>query len=309
MSANSINNAVYTRLTDLNCSSTAQNDDNNTWVNILGNYKESPKTGSTIATRSSVGGVVVGKDADFNNDMKVGFYLGGINGSMKTIVSHHNIKSNGIIAGIYGNKSMPMDTMLQLNVGTGYLSHNSERTLYDNLDADGIVNIKSKYKEAYIAPTIGLSKEFKGGKTSKIIPMIDIGYIAQHINSYTESGSHEARWSVKGRDVQTITGKVQVAIRKDTTRECANTYELRSGIKAKRQISGDEVNMNLLSTNLTFKAEGKKTYADAFFGGDFIVKPNNALSLITSAEVNKGIGNSDKNSIGASGNFGIRIKF
>lgn len=273
------------------------------WAEVFGSYQERGQTSDTSDTTVRSGGFLTGVDFPQTSEgIRAGVYIGGFGGDMD-IGTFRDIDSLGILTGGYIGKNYDKYYMSGgLNLG---FSEN------DSTRSTGVDTASSDYKSYFISPSLTVMRPIEKENIT-LVPNLTLRYTAQHDDSYTESGS-VTNQSVDSRTVHSLDAKAMVEARLKA-KKLGDNSELkpafRAGVRGQTIISGNETDVTVLNTNLSFDPKGGDNIVDGILGMNLNLSNNDGPNLYFDAEANLGINHGGPgNNKGILSRIGLKWKF
>jgi len=272
------------------------------WAEGFGSYQERGEDGDLLDSKARAGGIMAGIDLpQSDSGYRSGVYVGGFMGTVDIGSSFRTIDSNGAMAGGYVGKSFG-GTYVSGQLGFGFSNNESDRfTGVDTASAD--------YNSYFISPALTVMHPVRHNGITWV-PSATVRYTAQFDDSYTESGS-VVNQSVDSHTSNSLDGRMMLEAKFAPSQWKYGTFKpsLRAGIEGQTLLGNNKVNVQALSTNMSFDPKGGDGYVDGILGAGVIHSINERFDLYGDAEANLGLnkGGADSNK-GAVGRIGARWK-
>jgi hypothetical protein len=121
----------------------------------------------------------------------------------------HNGEADGFFAGVNGRKQWG-NLFLDLALTGGFMSHDQDRFVNDNLAPLGVSFANASFDSTFISPEAGLSMSFDAGNGLTITPGARVRYAAQWLDGFTETGSN-ANATVDDRTLGLLEASAEIA--------------------------------------------------------------------------------------------------
>ncbi|WP_421979662.1 autotransporter domain-containing protein [Roseibium sp.] len=164
-------------------------------------------------------GAALGYAWNQSPDMRLGFMAGYMNGSItakSTWADSQDITSNGVFAGVHGDRRFGRLTF-GLGLAGGWQTNDSSRFVNDNTALTGGLTLgestaDASYDSWFVTPEASLSADIGLGRTGIVLtPSIRGRYALQQTGSYTESGS-AANATVDSHTFGVVEGDFELAL-------------------------------------------------------------------------------------------------
>ena len=255
------------------------------WTEGFGSYRERPANGDAAFSRTRSGGVLAGVDLPENVEgYSYGFYVGGFAGEQAIgETSFRRIDSRGALVGAYAGRSWG-DYYVTAQLAVGYSNHDSGR----NVGAD---IARADYDSFFVSPSLSIMRAYTGvwdGVT--LVPSATVRYTGQYTSDYTEEGS-AANQTVESRDTHTIGGRAIVEAHFNPRQSAQGTFTsvLRAGIEGQTNIGGNDVDLTVLSTDVSLDPKGGDDTLDGVIGMNLSYDLTDGPELYFDGEVSLGI--------------------
>ncbi len=175
----------------------------------------------------------------------------------------------------------------------GYESHNSDRSVFDNLEGDGTAD--GGYHSFYVSPSLALAWYHDLGDGLEFRPSAQIAYT-------TVSGTTNSDLRFDDRDVHIFDGRLQLALAQSYDR---GEIELRGGATL-THYGDDNVDVSLGGGDpISYRVPGNETIPAGYVGASlrYVVRDN--VNLVGDVEYHNGTGGTES----ISGYLGLRVRF
>lgn len=220
------------------------------WITGFGGTANHDGDGSTLDQTIDQIGAAAGYAWNQSPLMRLGVMAGYMNGTItakSTWADSQDIDSNGVFAGIYGDRRFGRVTV-GLGVAGGWQTNDSSRFINDNTALTGGLTLgeswaSASYDSWFITPEASLSAVIELGNTGLVVtPTVRARYAMQHTSAYEESGSN-ANASVDAHSLGVVEGDFELAVSKDIG---AATLTGRAGYLVRSSAGDDDVTVMLL---------------------------------------------------------------
>lgn len=220
------------------------------WITGFGGTASYEGDGSTLDQTIDQIGAAAGYAWSQSSAMRLGVMAGYMNGTItakSTWADSQDIDSNGVFAGIYGDRRFGRMT-IGLGVAGGWQSNDSTRFINDNTALTGGLTLgeswaSASYESWYITPEASLSAAIQLGNTGLVVrPAVRGRYALQHTSAYAESGSN-ANASVDAHSLGVVEGDFELAVSRDIG---PATLTGRAGYLVRSSAGDDDVPVTLL---------------------------------------------------------------
>ena len=281
------------------------------WTEGFGSYQQRPAVKGASQSDTTIGGILVGMDKQYNERTIIGAYAGGLKGQMKILdISHKKVKSNGAIIGAYGSTDLPKNSFVDVNIPIAYVDNKASRNMTNGAVAGGVEYDKGSFNEYYIAPNVTLGKNIDF-KNFTLVPSIQASYIGQYIEGYTEHGGPSVQ-TVKGRYVNTVGGAAQIAIQKTLKETSEHPIQVSAniGVAGTRELGSRKIDIDLFGIRTNYKHGGPSGNVNAIAG----LTINRGLmkkgfNVFAQLQGSKGLTNPSAHNYKIALDAGIEVKF
>jgi len=251
------------------------------WAAGIGSYRDQDADGVDVGFDSSLGGLLVGYDAEVSAGTRIGGFIGASASRFDTDGNSQDIDADSYFGGIYGSFTGER-YFLDLAVTGGLSQQSSDRAIANNLVIGGIEHAEADYDGVFVSPsaTIGTTYAMSGGT---LIPSFRARYAGLFLDGYEESGS-AANLSVDDRDVNVFDFRAQLAYA--LAARPAGDGSLHAAFRLGADATfadNDDVQAALLGTGLNFSVSGDDTLR-GFAGVDLSYLTEGGSSFFLGAE-------------------------
>jgi hypothetical protein len=220
-----------------------------TWMTVEAGQKDYDGDGAaTLNQRTNLYAIAVGYSQQLNDDVMVGGMLG-YNRNNLNVSSPFTYSYKNSLDSVFGGLSLrtKLGDMVQVDLGLngGYMSHNDNRFVNDNLMALGNSHATSSYNSTWLSPEITLSVPYTVMDGLTLAPRAGVRYSAQWIDSYTESGSN-ANASVASRTLGVVDAKLGASLTKSFELGRVSVY---ADYIRRDSVGDDKVNVTMIGDN------------------------------------------------------------
>ncbi len=180
------------------------------WGALFGTGSKRDDDGLALAWSSNRFGAVGGYDIRLDSSYRVGLFAGGSRGHIETDVRSIETDTNSGFIGTYGQRILGGGWDLSGSVIIGYESHNSSRTVFDNIAGDETAD--GDYGSFYVSPSLDIAWSHELGNGLEFRPDAQIAYTYGHYSGYTESGTANSDLRFDGRNVNIFDSRLQLAL-------------------------------------------------------------------------------------------------
>ncbi|WP_421982769.1 autotransporter domain-containing protein [Roseibium sp.] len=220
------------------------------WITGFGGTANYEGDGSTLDQTIDQIGAAAGYAWSQSSVMRLGVMAGYMNGTItakSTWADSQDIDSNGVFAGIYGDRRFGRVTV-GCGVAGGWQSNDSTRFINDNTALTGGLTLgeswaSASYESWFITPEASLSAAIQLGDTGLVLtPTVRGRYALQHTAAYEESGSN-ANASVDAHSLGVVEGDFELAVSRDIGPAALTG---RAGYLLRSSVGDDDVPVTLL---------------------------------------------------------------
>ncbi len=184
----------------------------------------------------------------------------------------------------------------------GYESHNSDRSVFDNLEGDGTAD--GSYHSFYISPSLSLAWSHDLGDGFEFRPSARAAYTYGHYSGYTESGTANSDLRFDGRDVHIFDSRLQLALAQSFT-EDRGELEVRGGATF-THYGDDNAGVSLGGgDSISYRVPGDETIPAGYVGASLRYAVRKTINLVSDVEYHNGTGGTES----ISGYLGLRVRF
>jgi hypothetical protein len=200
-----------------------------------GKLKHDGDNSITLAQQINQGGVSGSYNYKTQDNVNLNLMAGYVSSNISVdsrFARSYDIDSEGLFAGLFGSYNTDL-ALVNFGLTAGKLKHKNDRFVNDNTIADGASHSTSSYDSTFIAPQIGISKNFN---VDNIIykPSASVRYNIQSVDGYTETGSN-GNAVVKSYTTGVLESNIEIAATKLFN---TNSYTIKTGY-LNRQSMGD----------------------------------------------------------------------
>lgn len=282
--------------------------DNSVWFYPFYSSQLRPPKNDRYSSKTRLAGGTVGYDHNFGTEVILGGFVSGFAGDTKINSYPQKDKyfPTGTTFGAYFNY-LPKYVNVNAQLGFGYVHQNTIRHVFNNLASGGIQPIYGDFGSYFVTPEVGIGAPINFWKF-KITPNIDVRYIYQHQDSYTEDGNSPAKQKVHDRNLNELITKGEIQFQN----RYISTILARSRVGAEydRYWGLSKATVSALSQTVDVQLNGN-TYYWSMYGGlylDYFIK-SLKLHLVADGEVRKIFEPSTKDGFGISSYFGVLYEF
>ncbi|WP_422038764.1 autotransporter domain-containing protein [Roseibium sp.] len=229
-------------------------------------------------------GAALGYAWNQSRDMRLGFMAGYMNGSItaeSTWTDSQDITSNGVFAGVHGDRRFGRVT-LGLGLSGGWQTSDSSRFVNDNTALTGGLTLgestaDASYDSWFVTPEAALFADIALGRAGIVLtPSIRGRYALQQTGSYTETGS-AANATVDSHTFGVAEGDFELAVSRSLG---LATLSGRAGYLVRSSTGDDDVPVTLLGiTNSIGLGETDRSAAYLGAGLDLNLGPQASFTL------------------------------
>ena len=269
------------------------------WGHLFGGYRERKDDETALAYDHDMYGFVCGYESILGRH-RVGVFAGVAQSDIETDIDSIKIDTDRFFIGAYGQYIMG-NWVLNGSVTAGYGDHDNDRTVLDNLS--GFETARSDYDSLSISPSLTLIRTYECKSGIELRPSVQLTYTYAFFDDYRETGTTRSNLSVDSRDVNIVSGRLQLA-GSHTLADGRGEVELRGGMKL-RHYGSDSVHVDLNGSPLTYTTAGDNNVLGGYFGANVRYQIKDRLNLVGNAEYGQASG--DEKSI--AGYLGLTFSF
>lgn len=285
------------------------------WAKGLGAQQDRAAADFSVATRHTIGGVVVGADILPTERVLLGVFGGFAQSRLEFDDKSQNnsgarpIDTNTAFGGLYGRIESVYGLFADGTVTVGYADGDAgERLRANNLVTGGIETITGGDASGFFAASsLTLGAHIPAGDSSvKLIPSIMLGQATQWREGYSESGT--GAQSIEDYLVTVLSARMQLAgqIQHITSSGIVVMTTVRAGLDAEQDVSED-VDLSLLGTSFSVEAASDAVQLGGFLGANLTLAQNDTLAFSLEGELNFEGHNADE--FGGQLTAGVRAQF
>ncbi len=269
------------------------------WGHLFGGYREREDDENAIAYEHDMYGLVCGYENTIGRH-RVGVFAGVAQSDIETDIDSIEIDTDRLFIGAYGQHIMG-NWVLNGSVIVGYGDHDTDRTVLDNLS--GFETARSDYDSVSISPSLTLIRTYECKSGIELRPSVQLAYTYAYFDDYREKGTTRSNLRVDSRDVNIVSGRLQLAGSYALT-SGRGEVELRGGMKM-RHYGNNSVHVDLNGSQLSYKTAGDNNVLGGYFGANVRYQIKDRLDLVGNAEYGQASG--EERSI--SGYLGLTFSF
>lgn len=287
-------------------------DDTRIWGDMIGRMSEYVETNVTLGYDSQYNGLAVGIERNFGSSATLGLMSGYLASKMKAdsqFSDSQEIESRGGFAGIYGSRSLADRMKLTGSLIGGWANNDSKRSFNNNVVGPTFVETANgSYDSVFIAPSIGLSKEYVLDEQTTRTQSFSALYAHQWSDSYTETGS-STNLTVGSGEASVLEAKAELGITRHlqvTDQHNGGHITARFGALVRTTPNNDVPTLSFAGIGTLTNANTSRGNLVAATGGiDFDLKITETLSFNASGDI--ALGGDDYFS--ALGKLGFKVVF
>jgi len=252
------------------------------WAAGIGAYRNQDADGVDVGFDTSLGGLLVGYDAEVSGGTRIGGFLGASISRFETDANSQEIDADSYFGGVYGSYTGER-YFLDFAVTGGVSQQSSDRSVANNLVIGGIEHARADYDGVFVSPsaTIGTTYAIANGGT--LIPSFRARYAGLFLDGYEERGS-TANLSVDDRDVNVFDFRAQFAYALAARPAGDGSFHTAFRLGADAIFAdNDDVATALLGQALNFSVSGDDTLR-GFAGFDALYRTEGGSSFFLGAE-------------------------
>ena len=252
-----------------------------------GKLKHDGDSASTLAQQINQRGVSGSYNFKPQGNVNLNIIAGYVSGNISVdsrFAKSYDIDSEGPFAGLLGVYNADL-ALVNFGVTAGRLQHNNKRFVNDNTIADGASHATASYDSVFVAPQIGISKNFN---SDNIIykPSANVRYNIQSIDGYTETGSN-GNATIKSYTTGVLESNIEIAATKLFN---TNSYTIKTGYLNRQSMGDNNTSVTIIGQTkpISFGDKNNSSYYIGF-GADVNLENNFKLSF----DVEKYMGDTD----------------
>jgi uncharacterized protein with beta-barrel porin domain len=274
------------------------------WANGFGGVREQNSGGAVLKATSTAYGGAIGIDRQFLPDLRLGAFVGGGSGRLRTDFDVHNVDTTYVFGGGYGRfERGPFFVDFALFGGSA--DNRSTRTVANNNVANGLEIARANYGGWFISPDVTIGQRIAVADFV-LTPRARVRYVAGFLDGYAETGSAQTL-VVGGRTLQDIEERLEVELSKVFQVAWGGTVKATSsaGVIGLQRVGDTNVNTVLLGQNLAFVAPGRNDAVGGVVGAGLDYRPVANVGIFAAGEATW----MNDNSWSAVGKGGVRVSF
>lgn len=252
-----------------------------------GKLKHDGDNASTLAQQINQRGVSGSYNFKPRGNVNLNVMAGYVSGNISVdsrFAKSYDIDSEGPFAGLLGVYNADL-ALVNFGVTAGRLQHKNKRFVNDNTITDGASQATASYDSTFLAPQIGISKNFN---SENIIykPSANVRYNIQSIDGYTETGSN-GNATIKSYTTGVLESNIEIAATKLFN---TNSYTIKTGYLNRQSMGDNNTSVTMIgqTKSISFGDKNNSSYYIGF-GADVNLENNFKLSF----DVEKYMGDSD----------------
>jgi hypothetical protein len=256
-------------------------------VTFGGKLKHDGDNASTLAQQINQRGVSGSYNFKPQGNVNLNIIAGYVSGNISVdsrFAKSYDIDSEGPFAGLLGVHNADL-ALVNFGVTAGRLQHKNKRFVNDNTITDGASQATASYDSTFLAPQIGISKNFN---SDNIIykPSANVRYNIQSIDGYTETGSN-GNATIKSYTTEVLESNIEIAATKLFN---TNSYTIKTGYLNRQSMGDNNTSVTMIDQTkpIRFGDKNNSSYYIGF-GADVNLENNFKLSF----DVEKYMGDTD----------------
>ena len=252
-----------------------------------GKLKHDGDNASTLAQQINQRGVSGSYNFKPQGNVNLNIIAGYVSGNISVdsrFAKSYDIDSEGPFAGLLGVYNADL-ALVNFGITAGRLQHKNKRFVNDNTITDGASQATASYDSTFLAPQIGISKNFN---SDNIIykPSANVRYNIQSIDGYTETGSN-GNATIKSYTTEVLESNIEIAATKLFN---TNSYTIKTGYLNRQSMGDNNTSVTMIDQTkpIRFGDKNNSSYYIGF-GADVNLENNFKLSF----DVEKYMGDSD----------------
>lgn len=244
------------------------------WGQVFGGQSRKDSNGQLLGFTQRYAGLIGGYEQAYQGD-RVGLVAGIANGYTSSAMTGMN--SDSVFAGLYRHTRLG-ELNLTGSLVAGVEQHTSRRTVFDNIN--GYESARASTTSYYLSPSISVSRSYAVAPVWTVRPSAVLGYSVGWYAGYTESGTTQSNQTLGARTVQTLTGRAQLELARQTGWGEAS---VRAGLQM-RQTSQGAVTGSVGGSDFRFNAVGDNNVNGGYVGLGMRQALREQLSLMADVE-------------------------
>ena len=252
-----------------------------------GKLKHDGDNASTLAQQINQRGVSGSYNFKPQGNVNLNVIAGYVSGNISVdsrFAKSYDIDSEGPFAGLLGVYNADL-ALVNFGVTAGRLQHKNKRFVNDKTITDGASQATASYDSTFLAPQIGISKNFN---SDNIIykPSANVRYNIQSIDGYTETGSN-GNATIKSYTTGILESNIEIAATKLFN---TNSYTIKTGYLNRQSMGDNNTSVTMIgqTKSISFGDKNNSSYYIGF-GADVNLENNFKLSF----DVEKYMGDTD----------------
>ena len=237
------------------------------WGSFIGGLRDQDAEGSVAGLELTYGGALLGADALHWEGLTLGGFLGGALSRQEVEGDAQEIDATSALGGLYLRQDWG-GAWAGLTLAGGWVGHESERRVANNLAPGGIERARADYDGYFVLPAATL-----GTRLGELLPglglepSLRLHYAGLFLEDYAEEGS-AAPLRVESRDLHQAGGRMQLALpyRFEAAEGGRVRIEARFGLDGRLDLGGDGVEARVAGAPLDFAASYDDESATGFLG-------------------------------------------
>ena len=242
-----------------------------------GKLKHDGDNASTLAQQINQRGVSGSYNFKPQGNVNLNVMAGYVSGNISVdsrFAKSYDIDSEGPFAGLLGVYNADL-ALVNFGVTAGRLQHKNKRFVNDNTITDGASQATASYDSTFLAPQIGISKNFN---SDNIIykPSANVRYNIQSIDGYTETGSN-GNATIKSYTTGVLESNIEIAATKLFN---TNSYTIKTGYLNRQSMGDNNTSVTMIgqTKSISFGDKNNSSYYIGF-GADVNLENNFKLSF------------------------------
>jgi hypothetical protein len=254
------------------------------WGSLFASGRNDPGADLGFGGASGLAGGLVGADFAVGEDLTLGVLAGGAFGRIDVAGDSQTVQSTYGFGGVYGR--WESGTMfVQGDLLGGFGSHDSERTIANNLAPGGVEIASASYDGWFVSPEIAVGWNRVRPSGLMLTPAFSLRYVGGHFDGYTESGSSDDH-VVGSRFAHALEGRAELGLSPEAPVAHGNSqldWSARVGVVVAGQF-GDDIESSLGPALITFDRPGEEVLVGGYVGASVDLLVGETLSLFAGGE-------------------------
>ena len=256
------------------------------WGSFLGGYRSQEGKGANVDLDLAYGGALLGADAFRRGGLTLGAFVGGAVSEADQEFDAQDIDATSALGGFYLRQDWE-PAWINLTLAGGWVRHDSERRIANNLAADGIDEARAEYDGYFAIPAVTF-----GARISEVLPnfslepSLRLHYAGLFLEGFEESGS-AAALRVESRELHQAGARAQLALPYLIRGLDGEVFRLegRLGLDGRLDLGDDRVDARVAGLPLDFEASFEDEVVSGFLGaGVSFTTPDGSTVIGASAE-------------------------